>query len=123
MRVSRVAWVGDACRAVAPQTHGGPLVVLTLAFADEAVNRIAERTRQNLRGMWSYRPKGARGKTKVGGGCPFPTCHGEGDTINMGRLGRHVSDGVYGLRGVRLWNFGISFSSSPSGYRPGSRCT
>ena len=30
-----------------------------------------------------------------------------GDTI-MGRLGRRVKDGVYGLGGVRLWNSDIS---------------
>lgn len=45
-----------------------------------------------------------------------------GDTI-MGRLGRRVKDGVYGLGGVRLWNSDISCNSSPSGYRPVSRCT
>ena len=41
----------------------------------------------------------------------------------MGRLGRRVKNGVYGLGGVWLWNSDFSCNSSPSGYRPASRCT
>jgi hypothetical protein len=45
-----------------------------------------------------------------------------GHTIT-GRPGRRVKNGVYGLGGVWLWNSDTSCNSSPSGYRPVSRCT
>ena len=57
--------------------------------------------------------------TKVLKNLPF-TCSRR---HNHGRLGRHAKDGVYSLGGVRLWNSDISCNSSPSGYRPVSRCT
>jgi hypothetical protein len=62
------------------------------------------------------RPRGAHQSARI------YLSRAAGDTI-MGRLGRCVKDGVYGLGGVRLWNSDISCNSSPSGYRPVSRCT